>query len=105
MNKIILFYVPVSNLQEAEKISENLLKNKLIACANVLAATSFYVWQNEFKNDSEFIMLIKTLEEQADKVSNEIEKLHSYSTPCIGKTYLEVNTSYFNWVKEQINFI
>lgn len=102
MKNIILLYVLTSNLQEAEKISKHLLDNKYIACVNVISAISFYIWNNEFKNDQEFIMLIKTSKEKSNKVIEEIEKLHSYSIPCIAKTILEVNDSYFKWVKDQI---
>lgn len=99
---MILFYVPCKNKEEAKKIAKELLKEKLIACANILDSESIYEWKEKLKEESEAIMLIKTFERVEKEVKNKIMDLHSYDTPAIIKIIGKANKEYLEWMKEQV---
>ena len=53
-------------------------------------------------DENEFVLIGKTLEKNFEKVKEEVEKIHSYSIPCIIKIPVEVNEKYADWVKKEI---
>lgn len=92
-----------SNKDEALKISEYLVKNKLIACCNIIEnVTSVYYWGGNLNIDNEVLMIMKTKTELYDKVEKEIKKMHGYDVPEIVCTPLiSGNKDYLNWIDEQ----
>jgi periplasmic divalent cation tolerance protein len=99
---IILIYITNPTKKEARKVAEYLLKKKLIACANIFSTNSLYHWQGKLADETEYILLAKTSEENYEKVRREVEKIHSYKIPCIIKIPASVNKKYFKWLKETI---
>lgn len=100
MAKIVFFYVPCKDREEAEDISKKLLNNKLIFCANVITdVNSFYLWETKLCNSKEAILLVKTIKSLEKKVYLEIKKLHSYKTPGIFSFQLDsLNPDYNKWI-------
>ena len=101
MHEILLFYVPFPDLKSAESTVEELLKLKLIACANIVPVKSAYFWLNEFRKDDEVLVLMKTRTEKEEILDNKISALHTYETPCIARTVLRCNKAYYDWVCAQ----
>ncbi|MEO2185017.1 MAG: divalent-cation tolerance protein CutA, partial [bacterium] len=57
----VLIYSTTDSLKEARTIGNELVKNKLAACVNIIPnVESIYNWQNELHQDSEFLLMIKT---------------------------------------------
>lgn len=80
--KIILTYVDDAKI--ADRIIENLLKERLAACVGILEGKSNYWWKGEIvKNAKEFHLIIKTTEKLADEAVKRIGELHSYELPAI----------------------
>lgn len=100
--KLILSTVP--SLEKAEEIGKILVKKKLAACTNIIPKIiSIYEWEGEIQNDNEALMIIKTSKEKAEKVKEEILKLHSYTLPEI--IFLDPtggHKDYKNWVLKQV---
>lgn len=103
MPKIICFYVPVPDHESAEKIITHLIDQKLIACGNILAATSLFKWKNKLEVEGEKICFLKTLRPLQKKVSREIAKIHSYDIPLIAKWKIKVNKPYYKWMVKEIS--
>ena len=62
MSGITMFYVPCSDKAEALKIANALVEQRLVACANILdSCTSIYEWKGELKEESEAILIMKTV--------------------------------------------
>ncbi len=76
-----------------------LLKEKLIACANLIPCESIYTWQNEHINENEVILTLKTIEMNQEIISNRLQELHSYEVPLILFSKYETHMNYFNWVR------
>lgn len=80
----------------------HLLKKRLIACANISPIDSLYWWKNKITDEREFVVVAKTLESKFRKAKTEIEKIHSYSVPCIIKIPARANEKYFRWLKAEV---
>lgn len=99
---LVIAYIPCGSKAEAKKIAEALVKEKLAACANIVASDSIFEWKGKLEKTKEWIVLAKTLPEKFDKLKKRVEKLHPYETPCIAAIpIVDINEGYFNWVKKQ----
>jgi periplasmic divalent cation tolerance protein len=101
---MILVYITCADKSAAARISQVLLSEKLIACANVLGnIESHYLESGESKSDTECLLLAKTHERLWPKLVKRAEELHSYKTPCIvAYPAMGVNESYETWLKKEL---
>jgi len=99
---MILIYTTCKNLEEAKKISKELLNKKLIACSNFFPMNSMYRWKGEINEDNEYILILKTMEEKFKEIKEEIKKLHSYECPCIIKLEADCNKEFLEFIKKEI---
>ena len=98
-----LVYITCKDEKEAKKVSMQLLKKRLIACANVFPIKSIYWWQNKIVNDKETAIFAKTKNKNFDKIVKEVEKIHSYKIPCIVKLDAKSSKKYESWANSEIN--
>lgn len=105
MSNLVLVYITFSNLKEAQAISEELLNEKLIVCVNIFPeVNSLYLWEGKINSNCEVVAIMKSRNDQADKIVERIESMHSYDQPAvviipIGKA----NRSFTNWVNNVID--
>jgi len=99
-----VFLVTVPNLEEGKKIGRALVEEKLAACANIVKDIfSIYEWKDKIMEENEHLMLIKTTEENSDKIIQKINEIHSYDTPeCIGFKIDKGSEKYLNWIKDVV---
>ena len=103
MNGFIFIYITNPTKAEARQVAKHLLKKKHIACANIYGpVNSIYPWKGKVADEKEWILIAKTLERNFEKVRREVEKIHSYTIPCIVKIPVSSNAKYFKWLKEMI---
>lgn len=103
MREIITIYTTCSDMKEAKKIGEHLVKKHLVACANYFPVDSAYEWKGAIKNGKEVALLLKTFANLYDRVKEEIIKMHSYDVPVISATKVErINRSYLEWLEKVI---
>lgn len=100
--KSIFIYLTVPNEKIAIKISQILLKKRLIACANFFPIKSYYWWDKEIIHDSEAALILKTFKKNYQLIADEIRKIHPYKIPLLAQLETKVNDDYFIWMKEQI---
>jgi periplasmic divalent cation tolerance protein len=102
MSQILLFYVPFPDEQSAHILSQKMLNEKLIACANFFPSHSNYIWNHQPCQDNEIIALLKTLQGKQAMLEEFILLHHPYDTPCILQWNVQCNASYFEWITQQI---
>ena len=100
MNFIII-YVTHKNMKEAKKIAEELLRNRLIACANYFPIESTYWWNGKIEDGKETVSLLKTRKTNWTKVKQAVEAMHPYKTPCIMKFDVSANDAYAKWIHDE----
>lgn len=95
-----LVYVTASSVAEAQRIGRGLVEKELAGCVNVLPGMkSLYRWEGKIEEAEEAVLIVKTSDELADAVVQEVKRTHSYSVPCA--LVLDVrggNTDYLNWI-------
>ena len=70
--------------EEANLIAEELVERRHSCCVNILPIhRSVYRWQGKICDDSEYMLIIKTLESEYSAVEDAIQELHSYDLPEI----------------------
>ena len=99
---MIIYYVPCKDNKEAKKIAKELLKQKLIACANITPSESIYIWEGKIKEEKESILIIKTLDRWEEEVKETIKKIHSYDLPAIIKITGRANEEYLSWMESVV---
>ena len=78
----IIVLVTTANKAEAEKISEALLKEKIIACANIInPVTSFFHWQGKVDKCEECLVVMKSRRDLFEALAERVKGLHSYDVP------------------------
>lgn len=80
----IVVVTTVGTEEQANTIASKLVERRQAACVNILpGARSVYRWSGEVCQDSELILVIKTLDREFDAVAGTIAELHSYDVPEI----------------------
>lgn len=79
-----LVYITASNHDEALKLAQTLVEERLAACANVLGAiTSVYWWNGTLNQDAEVALVLKTRADLVEALTARAQALHSYECPCV----------------------
>lgn len=94
----IIIYITHESESAAQTLTNTLLEQKLIACANTFPMTSAYWWQGAIQNDAEWVSIVKTKTALWEIVRDKIEALHPYEVPCIMKIEAEANDAYEKWI-------
>jgi periplasmic divalent cation tolerance protein len=96
-------YVTAANADEAKKIGEALVQERLVACANILGPiSSIYWWQGQVQRDSEAVLIAKTRAELVERVIARVKALHSYTVPCVVSLPIEQgNPDFLGWIEAE----
>ena len=100
-----LIYITVGNTDEALKIASVLVKERLAACANIIEnVRSVYVWNDEFHDEKEALLLAKTVENRVPELIRRVREIHSYECPCIVSLPItQGNTPFLDWVASGVD--
>ena len=104
MNVYIVVFITTKNLSQAKKISRQLIKEKLIACANIVQGVeSVFWWQNKVDQSKEVLLIIKTKKDLFSTLVKKVKALHSYAVPeIIALPIVEGNPDYLKWLEESV---
>jgi periplasmic divalent cation tolerance protein len=96
-----LLYVTCASEDEAIKIGETLVEERLVACANVLGSTtSIYRWEGKMQRENEIALILKTRSELVANATARVKTLHSYTVPCVAAVPIDGgNPDFLNWVE------
>lgn len=99
---MLIVFTTAPNSAEAESLALKIIEAKLAACVQVLPQMkSFYYWENAVQNESEYLLLIKTIDEKFDDLEQFIKTNHSYTIPEIVAVSAEkVSADYLYWMKD-----
>lgn len=103
MSSFLFVYITHSSKDAAKKLAKHLIEKKLIACANIYdGVTSIYPWEGKIAEETEVVMIVKTMEEQFEKLKTTILSEHPYTIPCITKIPVVPNDSYAEWLRKEL---
>lgn len=100
--KVLLALSTFPDAETARKISNQLIEEKLAACANILPAIeSIYRWKGKIETGNEVIVFFKTSEDRQSVFQEKLRSLHPYEVPEI--VFIPVVgglPEYLRWVAE-----
>ena len=100
---MVFVYTTCGKREEAQKLSEMLITNKLAACVNVWPVESCYTWQGAMKCEGEFVLQLTTLESKLQQIEDLLLSNHTYSTPFVGAVDIRrINREYKEWMSQVV---
>ena len=79
-----LIWCPFADEASAAAVAQQLLDERLIACANILPPMrSLFTWQGERGEAAEVGVLFKTDASALDRATARLAELHPYETPAV----------------------
>ena len=100
MYSVVLVTCPADS---ADKIAEEVLKQRLAACVNVLGGVhSRFWWKGRLDSTDEGPLLIKTWAELLGRLERAVRQVHPYGVPEILKIRVEgASRPYLDWIAEE----
>lgn len=102
MSQEIIVFVTAPNSDEAARIADLLVSERLAACVNIVGGIeSIYRWEGQVARDREALLIIKTIDERYAELERRIKELHTYTTPEVIAYKIERGSdAYLKWLRE-----
>jgi periplasmic divalent cation tolerance protein len=103
MKSYIQISTTTETKEQAQKIAQYLVEQKLAACVQITGPiTSIYRWKDKVENAKEWLCLIKTRDDLYNNVEGAIKILHPYETPeIIAVPIVRGSKEYLQWIYEE----
>ena len=100
MSKSYLVLSTIDTHQEAERIAQHLVEERLAACVNIVPKiTSIYRWKGALERATEHLMIMKTAEDRLSSLTHRIKELHPYEVPeVIALSIEDGDLTYLEWI-------
>jgi len=96
----IVVLMTAAGEQEAARIAELLVNQRLAACVQILPEIqSVYIWQGQVQREKELLLLAKTTRANFAALEREVRQIHSYETPeIIALSIVAGSDPYLDWL-------
>lgn len=100
--EVLLVICTFPDAETAGRIAEQLVSDRLVACANILPAVrSIYRWKGAVEEASENVVFFKTTRSRWAKLQRKLRKLHPSEVPeIVALNLVEGLPAYLQWVGE-----
>ena len=104
MSEHCVIFITAGSKEEAEKISRGLVESKLAFCVSTLPKVkSTYYWEDKIHVDKEFLLIVKTRQDQYEGLETWVKNNHSYEVPEIIVLPIEQGLpSYLNGIDDWV---
>ena len=101
----IVVVTTVGDEEQGNLIARELIARRHAACVNMVSGVkSFYRWQGKICRDGEYMLIIKTMEEEYSAVAEAIRELHSYDLPeILAFDICKGDRSFLDWVANSLD--
>lgn len=102
--KAVIAYCTVPNVATGKKIAKTVVEEGLCACVNLIPGiTSFFIYEGEFGEESEELLIIKTDVAHFSVLKERITQLHPYEVPeIIAAEVADGNEAYLKWLGDAL---
>ena len=102
-NNLIIVITTTDQKQIADKITQELLQQKLAACIQIEQVISHYIWQNKKEETLEYRLQIKSLSTKYKDIEAYIRRYHNYDLPeIIAYEVTHCREEYAQYIAENI---
>lgn len=100
----VLVLTTVGATFDPQPLAQQLVEKRLAACVNIVAQIhSVYRWQGKIEDDSEQLLLIKTVAERLDELKKTLFAAHPYEVPeFIVLRPEELSDAYRSWLLSSV---
>lgn len=101
-DSFIIIYSTFPKRRLARRLAKKLIKEKLIACANIFKIDSVFSWKNDIEEAREYGVIFKTQKSLYKKVEERIKEEHRYEVPAIISFDITAGSNEFlSWIKNE----
>ena len=99
MDTAVIIISTFSDEATAAGIGKKMVKTKLAACVNLAPVRSIYSWKGKVEDQQECLALFKTTIRSANKLKDELARVHPYDVPEIIEIGVsDVSALYLSWL-------
>ena len=100
-SELIVVMTTFPDLNLVNNIAKILVEEKLAVCVQVMPSmTSTYIWEGKLCQESEHLVLIKTIASNYESLAARLSSLHPYEVPeIIALPAIAVEQNYLLWAK------
>jgi uncharacterized protein involved in tolerance to divalent cations len=92
--------ISATTKKEANKISDDLVKKKLIAGSLIIKGPSRYWWEGRIVEKEYYNIQAFSLMENKLRIITEVKKIHSDQCPIIAFFKMDGNDEFLEWIKK-----
>ncbi len=95
----------VGTEEEANRLAEEMVARRHAACVNIVPVhRSVYRWQGKICDDREYLLVIKTLEQEYEAVAATLRELHSYELPeILALSVSRGDARFLDWIAQSLD--
>ncbi len=95
------------NISVANALAQHLVEHQMAACVSILPQiTSVYRWQGNIEQETESLLIIKSLTNQYQAIEDSIKQRHPYEVPeIIALPITKGSAEYIHWLEQQVSTI
>jgi periplasmic divalent cation tolerance protein len=96
----VIALTTVGAADDARRIANELVERRLAACVNIIdSVRSIYRWEGRISDDSEQLLIIKTVEERLEALRAHLMSIHPYEVPeFVVLTIDQIAQPYAQWL-------
>ena len=100
----VVIYITTGTDEEAQKVAEELLKQRKAACVSILpGVSSIFWWQDKLDSAQEILLIVKTKASLVDEIVRLVTEIHSYDVPeIIALPIVGGNRDYLEWIGKEV---
>lgn len=100
----VVIYITTGTDEEAQKVAEELLKQRKAACVSILpGVNSIFWWQDKLDSAQEILLIVKTKASLVDEIVRLVTEIHSYDVPeIIALPIMGGNRDYLEWIGKEV---
>jgi len=100
----VVIYITTGTDEEAQKVAEELLKQRKAACVSILpGVNSIFWWQDKLDSAQETLLIVKTKASLVDEIVRLVTEIHSYDVPeIIALPIMGGNRDYLEWIGKEV---
>jgi len=94
--------ISATSKKEANTISKELVKKKLVAGTMIYKGKCHYWWNNKINEKTYWNIGAFTLNKNKEVIINEVKKIHKDECPIIAFTEIDGNKEFLKWIEDSI---
>jgi periplasmic divalent cation tolerance protein len=103
--KFVELVLTCGSWQEAQKIADELLAQRLVACVEFIEIKSKYWWEGAVDEAKEIKLIMETIADKFDDVEAAIKPLHSYKTFVLQMLQIDrLSGEASEWLKNALHY-